>query len=338
MKKPRPEVSIREVASLVGVSTATVSNALRGKGHVSQATTARIVAAVDKLGYVPNVAASQLRQGYSKVFGVAVMNIANPFFSEIVLGVEEVAEVTDYSVVVGNSYNSAKREANYLSLFERHRYDGVLLAPTLDELPNLDGFARRGTPVVLIDHVDPTGGHICVSVDDLLGGRLAAEHLLAGGARHVAFVGDPQRLPQMRGRCQGCADAVTGIGARFTVIETPPLTVRTGREAGHHLSGLPLVDRPDAVLCGNDEGALGLMQALIADNVSIPDEIALVGYDDIDFASTAIVPLTSLRQPSHQMGVRAAELLLGSIAGEAGLESVRFQPELVVRRSTRSYV
>lgn len=330
------EIGIRDVAALAGVSIATVSNAMHRPERVSKAAAERVRQAIEELGYVPNVAARQLRAGRSSAIGMAVLNITNPFFSEVVLGAEDAVEESGYAVIVGNSYDSLKRESRYLELFEQQRLDGVLLAPVSDDLSRLEIFSRRRMPVVLVDRVDPSGRHLSVSLDDVRGGELAAEHLLASGARHIAFVGGPIRLAQMRDRFEGCRAVAAAAGVRFSEIPTPPLNVRYGREIGDRIAQTPRAERPDGLFVANDEAALGILQSLISHGIGVPDEIGIVGYDDIDFAAAAIVPLTSVRQPAHEMGVRAAQLLLTAMAGsDQPLESVRFSPELVQRQSTR---
>ncbi|WP_395243953.1 LacI family DNA-binding transcriptional regulator [Agromyces sp. MMS24-K17] len=329
------EVGIRDVAALAGVSITTVSNALNRPELVSRAAAQRVEEAARTLGYVPNIAARQLRAGRSTVIGMAVINITNPFFSEVVLGAEESAEAAGYSVFVGNSYDSQDRETRYLDLFDRQRLDGVLLAPLSDDLSALDRFAKRDVPVVLVDRVDPTGRHPSVSLDDVHGGRLATEHVLAGGARRVAFVGGPTGVAQMRDRLAGCRAAVEASDASLQVIETSTLSVRLGREIGMRIAAMPPGERPDAVVGGNDEVALGILHSLVSEGIDVPGEVAIIGYDDIDFAAASIVPLTSIRQPSHEMGRRAAQLLLDAMASGEPASSVRFEPALMPRQSTR---
>lgn len=331
------DISIRDVAAHAGVSVATVSNALNRPEMVSESSARRVQEAIASLNYVPNVAARQLRAGRSDAIGMAVINITNPFFSEAVLGAEETMQRASYSVIVGNSYDSLSRESRYLELFDRQRLDGVLLAPVSDDLAALDRFDKRRVPVVLVDRVDPNGKYLSVSLDDVLGGRLAAEHLLAGGARRLTLVGGPFEVAQMRDRLKGFREAVLAAGARFDLIETRTLGVRLGREIGDRIAQLDGAQRPDAVFGANDEVALGIMQSLVQRGVSVPDDIAIVGYDDIDFAAAAIVPLTSISQPSNDMGGEAARLLIAAIADPAAdLDSIRFEPTLVQRQSTRT--
>ena len=330
------EIGIRDVAARAGVSVSTVSNALNRPELVSVTSARRVRQAIEELGYVPNIAARQLRAGRSDAIGMAVINITNPFFSEAVLGAEEVAEAAGYAVIVGNSYDSQTRETRYLDLFDRQRLDGVLLAPVGDDLAGLERFDKRGVPIVLVDRTDPSGRYHSVSLDDVRGGTLAAEHLLAGGATHLAFVGGPFEVAQMRDRREGVSRAAAAAAVRFTLIETSTLSMALGREIGDRLSAADPAERPDAIVCGNDQVALGILQSLIARGVSVPDDIAIAGYDDIDFAASAIVPLTSVRQPSLDMGREAARLLLDLLAGsDEPVQSVRFEPTLVQRQTTR---
>ncbi|MFB2600222.1 LacI family DNA-binding transcriptional regulator [Herbiconiux sp. P17] len=329
------EVGIRDVAARAGVSVSTVSNALNRPELVSRKAAERVKEAIEHLGYVPNVAARQLRAGRSNAIGMAVLNITNPFFSDVVLGAEEVAELAGYSVIVGNSYDSDVREARYLDLFERQRLDGVLIAPVGESLDMLQRFRRRDVPVVLVDRVDPYGVFPSISLDDVLGGTMAARHLVEGGCRHIAFIGGPVRVSQMRERLEGARRTVEASGARFTFFETPTLNPQIGREVGDRISAMAPADRPDGIFAANDHVALGVLQSLIGHGISIPGDVSIIGYDDIDFASTAVVPLTSVRQPSHEMGAHAAKLLLEQLSGvEESTLQTRFEPVLIPRQST----
>lgn len=331
------DVGIRDVAARAGVSISTVSNALNRPELVSRSAEARVADAVAALGYRPNAAARQLRGGRSSVIGLAVINITNPFFADVVLGAEEAAERAGYSVLVGNSRDSPQRQARYLELFDRQRVDGVLLAPVGGAIAGLERFRGRQVPVVLVDRVDEDGSTPSISLDDVLGGRTAAQHLLDGGCRHLAFVGGPMRVPQMRERLEGCREAVAGSGARLTVLDTETLDPQIGRELGDRLAALPPEERPDGVFAANDHVALGILQSLVGHGIDVPGEISIIGYDDIDFAAAAVVPLSSVRQPSREMGANAAHLLLASLTGQARPDlRTRFEPVLIARRSSRT--
>jgi LacI family transcriptional regulator len=197
--------------------------------------------------------------------------------------------------------------------------------------------AKRGIPVVLVDRGAGLANQCSVAVDDVLGGRIAAQHLAERGHKRIAFVGGPTSLRQVSDRLAGAQAALSehGLPAPL-VVETPVLSVSAGRQAADEIVALPLTRRPTAIFCANDLVALGVLQALTAHGLRVPDDIALVGYDDIEFAAGAAVPLSSVRQPREQLGRTAAQLLLEeSTDGEHHEHRhVVFQPELAVRQSS----
>ncbi|MFD8068696.1 substrate-binding domain-containing protein, partial [Streptomyces parvulus] len=253
---------------------------------------------------------------------------------------ERAAREAGLGVMVCNSAQNPGEEAEYLSLFAEQRVRGVLLTPADATGRNIEGFRRHNIPFVLVDRVAEGTTECSVSVDDVAGGALAVRHLVDAGHRSIAYVSGPPGLNQVRDRRTGAlaalAEAGLGPGA-LRELPTERLDVAAGRDAGARLLGL--ADRPTAVFCANDLLALGVLQALYAAGVSVPDDLAIVGYDDIEFAAAAAVPLTSVRQPAVTMGAMAAELLLEEteLAGTDRTHPHRrvvLQPELVVRRSS----
>jgi LacI family transcriptional regulator len=242
------------------------------------------------------------------------------------------------SVLLGNSDESAAREASYLDLFREQRVNGVLITPTGDDLATLERMQDAGVPVVLVDRELPDSAMRSVAVDDVEGGYLAASHLLSLGRTRIAYVCGPRTTPQVADRLEGAERAVAeNPDARIEVVELPALTVLQGRAAGEAIVARARADRPDAIFAANDLLAVGLLQALsLMADVRVPDDIALIGYDDIDFAAATVVPLSSIRQPAHLIGHTAVDLLLRGLDGEDEDETrnVRFRPELVVRAST----
>lgn len=331
-------VSVRDVAAAAGVSVGTVSNVLNSPGKVAAATAERVLAAIDELGFVRNDAARQLRAGRSRSIGLVVLDVRNPFFTEVARGAEDRAAADGMTVLLGNSDESAERERAYVDLFEEQRVHGVLISPLGEELPRLERLRERGTPVVLVDREAPDRSLSSVAVDDVAGGRLAAAHLLELGRRRLAFVGGPASIRQVADRLEGARRAVAEVaGAFLEVIPTENLTVLQGREAGEKLRARSAAERPDAVFAANDLLAMGVLQALVMQGeLRVPHDIALIGYDDIDFAAAAVVPLSSIRQPAALIGHTAVDLLLREAADPEGFapEQVVFQPELVVRTST----
>ncbi|MPZ84943.1 MAG: substrate-binding domain-containing protein [Actinophytocola sp.] len=331
-------VSVRDVAALAGVSVGTVSNVLNRPHTVSATTQARVQAAMTELGFVRNESARQLRAGRSRTLGYVMLDGGNPFFTDVARGIEEEAEANDLSLYMCNSDNRVERELSYLSRLEQQRVQGILITPSDANAPILDELPRRGTPLVIVDRTREADTHCSVAVDDVLGGEVAIDHLIELGHERIAFVGGPTSIGQVRDRREGALKALAKAGVdpdRLTHIETNALTVGEGRNAGQRLAGLPSRSRPTAVFCANDLLALGLLQQCVSMRVRVPEDLAIVGYDDIEFASAAAVPLTSVRQPRRQLGRSAAALLLRETREpDHQHEKVLFTPELIVRRSS----
>jgi LacI family transcriptional regulator len=331
-------VSVRDVAAAASVSVGTVSNVLNRPEKVSPATVDRVTQAIEELGFVRNDAARQLRAGRSRSIALIVLDAGNPFFAEVARGAEDRAAEAGMSVLLGNSDERSDREDAYVELFREQRVNGVLVTPVDGDLGRLERLRTGGVPVVLVDHEDSARTFGSVSVDDVEGGYLAVSHLLSTGRRRVAFIGGPGSIRQVADRLEGARRAIAEVpGATLEVIEMSALSVLQGREAGELLRSRTAADRPDAVFAANDLLAVGALQAftLMAD-LKVPHDIALIGYDDIDFASATVVPLSSIRQPAHLIGYTAVDLLLKDIEAPDGAHerTVRFQPELVVREST----
>ncbi|MCB0910453.1 MAG: LacI family DNA-binding transcriptional regulator [Propionibacteriaceae bacterium] len=333
---------MRDVAALAQVSVGTVSNVLNSPERVSEATRLRVQAAIDKLGWVPNESARQLRAGRSRSIGMVVMDIANPFFTDVARGAEELLYGAQYSVQIGNSDQDPVREVTLLERFEQQRVGGVLLAPIDDSAERMIRLRRRGIPVVIVDRVGSAADFCSVGVDDLAGGRLAGQHLLDRGHRRLAFVGGPSTLAQVRDRRRGIELAVeqAGADASLLAVSTPTLSLEAGVSSAGEIAALPADERPTAVFAANDLVAIGLLQGFVTAGLQVPDDVAIIGYDDIAFAAAAAVPLSSVRQPREDIGRKSAELLVREIEdADSGAphrhEAIRFTPQLVARRSTQ---
>lgn len=332
-----PSVSVKDVAALAGVSVGTVSNVLNRPERVAETTVERVHSAIQKLGFVRNDAARQLRAGHSRAIGLIVLDIANPFFATIARGAEDHAATSSLSVLLGNSDEKGEREATYLDLFEQQRVHGVLISPLGDVIPRLRRLRDHGIPSVLVDRTSADLSFSSVSVDDVVGGELAVTHLLETGRRRIVFVGGPFEIRQSADRLEGARRAVASCpDAVLEVLPVRALSVLEGRAAGLEIASRSASERPDAIFAANDLLATGLLQALFMQStIAVPDEIALIGYDDIDFASAAVVPLSSIRQPSSLIGETAVQILLEESADPSiPPRQIVYQPELVVRSST----
>ena len=333
-------VSVRDVALRAGVSVGTVSNVMNHPEKVSPGAVARVTEAIDELGFIRNDAARQLRDGRSKTIGLVVLDVRNPFFTDVARGSEDAAAAAGLSVTLGNSDENPERESSYLDLFEQQRVHGVLISPYADITDRLLRLRKRGIPAVLVDRPSADSSFSSVSVDDIAGGHLAVEHLIAQGRRRIAFVGGPMDIRQVSDRLEGAKQAIAANpGVTLEIIPIDALSVLEGRAAGLSVRDRAPAERPDGIFAANDLVAMGVLQALMlqGDGIRVPDEIALIGYDDIDFAAAAVVPLSSIRQPSALIGRTAVEILLEE-AADSSIEprQVVFQPELVVRSSTRA--
>jgi len=330
------KASVKDVAVLARVSLGTVSNVLNRPERVSPDTRLRVEQAMVDLGFVRNESARHLRTGRSRTLAYVMLDAANPFFTDVAAGIEEAAEESRFSLYMCNSGNRGEREADYLAHLVEQRVQGILVTPIDPESDNLASVARRGIPVVIVDRTTREESLCSVAVDDVLGGNLAVEHLLDRGHQRIAYVGGPESIGQVRDRLQGARDALEAVGApELTVLGTAATTVREGRLAGERLLGLSGSRRPTAAFCANDLLALGLLQQVVASGLRVPDDLAIVGYDDIYFAGAAAVPLTSVRQPRHELGRRAAELVMDEAANPDHVhQQVVLLPELVARTST----
>jgi LacI family transcriptional regulator len=336
----RPPVGIKDVAAHARVSVATVSNVLNRPEIVAEATRKRVLASIGMLGFVRNESARQLRAGRSRMIGLVVLDVANPFFTDVARGVEDEASKSGLSVILCNSDDKREKETRYLELLAEHRVQGVLLTPVTGADERIAALQRRGTPVVLVDSRSPSRGQCSVSVDDVLGGDLALSHLIEAGHDRVAYVGGPMSIRQVSDRRDGAVRALRRAGRSaddLRVIETAALNVPAGQAAGASIAGLPAGERPTAVFCANDLIALGLLQEMTRHGIRVPGDIAIVGYDDVEFAAAAAVPLSSIRQPRQELGRTAAQLLISEALDDDTHRhrQVIFEPELVVRQSSR---
>lgn len=329
-------VSIRDVAERAGVSVTTVSNVLNSTNRISDATRERVRRAIHELGYVRNAAAHQLRAGSSATIGLIVPDGSNPFYAAIARGAEDAAWEAGGTVLLGNSNFDTERETRYIELFGQQRVLGVLIAPVADTTSRIEQLTQRGLTTVVVGRVAHPERCSSVSVDNVAGGILAVRHLLDQGRRRIAFVG-PSGRPGVVDRLAGARIAVDEVpDAELETIDSGGTSVADGRRIGAELAERRAEGRPDAIFCANDLLATGVLHTFVDHGVRVPVDVALIGYDDIDSAASAIVPLSSIRQSGELIGRTAVELLQQETADRSHQpRHVLFPPELVERRSTR---
>ncbi|WP_344738974.1 LacI family DNA-binding transcriptional regulator [Microbacterium awajiense] len=327
-------VGIRTVAAQAGVSVGTVSNVINKPETVSARTLAHVQQVMDELGFVRNDLARQLKMGGGTTLGLIVLNVANPFFAGLAHACEAAAEELGYTVIMGSSDQLREREDRYIDLFEQQRVRGMLIAGLDGATERIQRLTKRGMPLVLFDIHAQAGEFCTVALDGAEGGYMAVSHLIETGRRRIAFVGGP--LSQVDDRWQGASRAADGI-AELTHIDTPDQTIADGRAIGEQIIAMSADQRPDGIFAANDTLGLGVLQALVlADDIVVPRDIALVGYDDIEYSRSAIVPMSSVRQPVDTLAREAVRLVLEHAGDPSAHEHRRvlLRPELVARRSS----
>ena len=319
---PDATPGIKDVAIRAGVSVGTASNVLNRPHVVRPETRARVEAAIAELGFVPNNPARQLRSGSSTTIAYVVLDARNPFFTDVARGIEEVAGTENLTLFLCNSDLDPRREAQYLDQLLMQRVRGVLITAVDYANARLRALPAKGVPVVLVDRAASAASDdwCSVGVRDVEGGRLAVTHLIERGHTQIAFAGGPLETPQVADRLAGAQQAMREADVDadlLTVLTTTALTVDEGRRVSQRVLGLPARRRPTAVFCANDLLALGVLQHLTQNGVSVPEHMSLVGYDDIEYAAAAAVALTSVNQPRHEIGRTAARLLLDETGDRA---------------------
>lgn len=336
MTEPRHHVAtIYDIATLAKVSPATVSRALSQPGLVSDTTRLRVEAAVAKLGYVANAAAKSLRTRRTGKLLVTVPDVSNPFFAEIVKGVEEAAQAEGYAVLLGDTQNLAEREESYAQILRRHEADGLIvlghrLPPTARELVDELGDAA---PVVNGCEFSPDLGVPSVHIDNAAAATVAMNHLYALGHARIGVIGGPEFNPLHHQRLEGARDAARSHRAlKHLLVETGDFSVESGYDAGLRL--LKRATPPTAVFCFSDQMAMGLLAACREQGVDVPAELSVIGFDDLRTTRFLSPALTTVSQPMRLIGRETVRVLLEILAGKPRSESIELPFELVVRAST----
>ncbi|WP_346042454.1 LacI family DNA-binding transcriptional regulator [Actinomadura chokoriensis] len=338
-----PQTSIREVARRAGVSVGTVSNVLNRPDLVAEATRDRVRAAIEELGFVRNESARRLRRGPDRTagefgdqprraFGIVVEDLTNPYASDVARGAEAALNEAGHDALWLSSDHQSAKERRSLELLTEQRAAGVLIIPVGLGPGDISRLRAAGMSVVLIDRDSPQA--CSARVDHVAGGEIAAAHLLGIGRERIVFVtGVPEPQPCVERR-DGAARTIVEAG--FTKPRTlvqDALSPTEGQAAAHEV--MAMRPRPDGVFCANDLLAIGLINELTRLGVRVPDDIAVIGYDDIELAASAAVPLTTIRQPRRELGWEAAELALAEMSEGKSHQhrQVVQRPELIIRES-----
>ncbi len=332
---------IRRVAEKAGVSLGTVSNAINRPEILAPETLKRVRKAIDELKFIPNASAQTLRAGKTRILGLVVPDISNPFFTDLAKGVNDAALLAGYVVILCNTDEDSEKEDHYIDILAGQNVRGILITPAHETNKRLNEISKRGIGLTLVDRPSIGLDTCSVEVNDAHGGLLALEHLYERGHRKIMCLTGESDIPQVAERERGMREAISRIpkADRPTII-TQRIPMMTADSASTVMSehiaekGLNFT----AVICGNDLVAFGAIRAIRAAGYSIPEDVSVIGYDDIDFAANATVPLTSIAQPKYQLGYAAAELVISECENpeKHAHQKIQFQPHLIVRNSTRS--
>jgi LacI family transcriptional regulator len=331
--------TVKDVAELAGVSTATVSFVLSGKGGVSLQKAQRVRDAAKQLGYQGNRAARALRTGSTHSIVVIVPDIANPFYGEVVRGIDAVAQAAGADVLLCNANSDVERERQYLIRFARSDVAGIIYSPmsvTTAQDPEVRHAVAAGPPLVLVDEPLPDIGDASIGVDNDDGARQVARHFAEIGCTTPAVINGPRDMPTSAVRANAFIDEATKLGLPVDdrVVFAPIRTLQGVAEGLTMLRDNPAVD---CLFAGDDLLAALLMSELVKLGRSIPDELAICGFDDIDWAPLLRPTLSSIHQPKMELGSKACEVLLASRDLRDGFREEVLPVTLVVRDSTAGF-
>ncbi len=333
--EPRPagprSVTLADIAREVGTSPSTASRALSGRGYVAADVRERLLAAAERLGYVPNASARALKQQTSRVVGVVVSDLGNPFYGGLAAGIEQTLREADYRMLLVGDNSERREELAAVKTFLEMRAPGVILTPVSPEAPEF--LARRGVAVVEVDRRVARVPADAVVIDNVRGAREAVEYLFGLGHRRVALLGVDTDWTSDVGRLEGyrAAHAAAGLTVDERLIRRIPFHDET---APHQIGELLEQEAPTAIFAANNLLAEQAWRVLRARGLSLPDDVSLVGFDDVQWTEMVSPGITVVAQPTIELGRRAAALLLRRIVEPEASPTVELlQPRLVVRGS-----
>jgi LacI family transcriptional regulator/LacI family repressor for deo operon, udp, cdd, tsx, nupC, and nupG len=327
-------VSIYDIAKKARVAPSTVSRALEDHPRIGAETKKRIQELAKEMGYVPSTVAKSLASNKTWTIGMVLASISDPFMGRVVEGVEQVAIGAGFNVFISTSQNDRQREMAVIEMLQKRRVDGIIVIAShvFDQYPRFFGHSK--VPIVIINEQEPWETMHFVTVDDVHAAQVAVEHLLALGHHRVGYVGVTNRPKSNQYRLKGYQSALEASG----IALDPALIVTSHTSEDHAKRGEAsleplLAAGATAVFCFNDTTAIGLLAACYKRGLCVPDDLSIIGFDDIDIAAYTIPPLTTIRQPRFELGQRAMRMMLNLLNGQEP-ENQIVPGELVVRQTT----
>lgn len=333
------EVTLKHIAEALGVSAMTVSRALNNRSNVDEKTREKVLAKAESMGYTPNHVAKSLVSSKTYTIGVVIPEITHAFFPEVVRGIEEVTNASEYQLFLTNANEQFEREKKAIRALQSKRVDGILISSsqTVDDYAFYKKLIDSGTQVVFFDRCIENIGASCVSVNDRASSEQLTKHLInTHNYKKIAHLSGPQNVSIGKERYQGYLDALRmhdlPINSKW-IIEGG-FQEESGYESMKKLLSLPKEEYPEAVVAANDPVAMGGIRAIKEEGLSIPDEIAIVGFTDDIRAPLLDTPLTTIHQPAYKVGKRAAQKLLKTIDNpDEPAENIEVLTTLKIRQS-----
>ena len=341
IKKSTKNVTLKEVAAELGVSTMTVSRAINNRPNVDEQTKKKIMEVVTRMGYTPNLVAKSLISSKTYTIGVVIPEISHSFFPEVVKGIEEVANSHNYQIFLTNTSDSFEKEKAVIEALRAKRVDGILISTSLTN--NDYSFYKRlvesGLPMVFFDRCISDVGISCIGVNDKSASRQFTEHLINKGYKRIGYLSGPKQLSIGKDRFEGFMEAMLlhNLPVDENLIIENGFNEKGGYHAMNKLLELPVSQRPRAVVAVNDPVAFGAMDAIREAGLRIPEDIAIVGFTNDIRASLVNPPLTTVHQPAFEVGKKAASKIIKTIEYEdEPVENVELITKLVIRQSCGS--
>jgi len=335
-------ITIKDIAKRAGVSHTTVSRALNGNPSIPEKTTLVIRKLADEMGYLPSAAARGLKTNKSQAIGVIVSRIDNPYFGEIVQGIEEVLQQKGYSVFIASSHLDFSSERNIVQAFAEHRVDGVIICSVTFDSDHADFLKKYEMPIVVVNNESPEEYRCSIAHDDVDGARRVTRHLLSLGHQHIAYIGNSNANRINEDRLLGFRAEMQKSGITVNdqwIINCEGSEIEDGVQGLQRL--LDVESHPTAIFCFNDLMAIGVLSELNQRKIHVPDEISVAGFDNIPYSAFTTPPLTTFDQPKKLIGTEAAQLMLNIL--ENSVEEEKGEPvthimrgHLLIRGSTKT--
>lgn len=335
-------VTIKTIAEELGVSYATVSRALNNHPDVNNQTKKTVIEKANELGYQPNAIARGLVNKETKTIGLVIPDITNPFFPQVARGVEEAAATADYNIFLCNTNWNSDREKHYVNALMQKQVDGLIMTPSSEKLPYLDRLLNSNLETIFISSFIKLNNYTSIIVDNSKGTETATEYLINKGHQKIAFIGAGEERYANQERLKGYKKALEKNNIKINKNNITNVKNSYDRKSGYNLMKEILNSSskktlPTAVVCYNDLLALGVIQALTEKNYRVPEDMAVIGFDDIPFSSLPEVQLTTVAQPKYKMGKIALETLIEKIKTDSKKEfkeKIVLAPELMIRKTT----